>query len=101
MNRIVHSMPFYRLSRFIEYKARWIGVPVIRVNEDYSSKECHVCAQDGERLSQGRFTCKSCGEYNADLNGAVNIGKRALAYMAIAGASRTKPIRETPSSQVC
>jgi transposase len=75
-------------------------VPVFRVREDYSSSECHVCHQDGNRLSQGRFHCPSCGEYNADLNGAVNIGSRALAYMAIAGVSSIEPIRGTTSPQV-
>jgi putative transposase len=100
MNRIVNAMPFNRLSTFIKYKAAWAGVPVINVGEDYSSRECHNCKQDGNRPSQGRFICPFCGEYNADLNGAVNIGSRALAYMAIAGASRIEPMRGTMSPQV-
>jgi putative transposase len=100
MNRIVNAMPFYRLSHFIEYKAAWAGVPVIKVGEEYSSRECHICKQDGRRPSQGRFVCPSCGEYNADLNSAVNIGNRALAYMAIAGALGIAPSRGTLNSQV-
>jgi putative transposase len=100
MNRIVNTMPFNRLSNFIEYKAAWAGVPVIKVGEEYTSRECRICRQDGKRLSQGRFICPSCGEYNADLNGAVNIGSRALAYMAIAGAPGTGPLRGTSSPQV-
>ena len=100
MNRIVNAMPFNRLSQLIEYKAAWAGVPVIKVGEDYSSRECRICQQDGRRPSQGRFVCPSCGEYNADLNGAVNIGNRALAYMAIAGAPGTGPLRGTSSPQV-
>ena len=99
MNRIVNAMPFNRLSTFIGYKAAWAGVPVIKVDEAYSSRECRVCHQDGRRPSQGRFVCPSCGEYNADLNGAVNIGSRALAYMAIAGAPGTEPSRGTSSPQ--
>jgi putative transposase len=100
MNRIVNAMPFNRLSTFIEYKAAWAGVPVIKVDEAYSSRECHICKQDGKRLSQGRFVCPSCGEYNADLNGAVNIGGRACAYMAIAGAPGIAPLRGTTCPQV-
>ncbi len=100
MNRIVNAMPFNRLSAFIEYKAAWAGVPVIKVGEEYTSRECRICRQDGKRSSQGRFVCPSCGEYNADLNGAVNIGSRALAYMAIAGAPGTGPLRGTSSPQV-
>ena len=100
MNRIVNSMPFNRLSTFIEYKAAWAGVPIIKVNEAYSSRDCRICHQDGRRPSQGRFVCPSCGEYNADLNGAVNIGSRALAYMAIAGATGTAPEKGTTSPKV-
>jgi IS605 OrfB family transposase len=100
MNRIVNAMPFNRLSTFIEYKAAWAGVPLIKIDEAYSSRECHICKQNGRRPSQGRFICSSCGEYNADINGAVNIGNRALAYMAIAGASRIKPLRGTQNPQI-
>jgi putative transposase len=101
-NRIIDTMPFHRLSFLIEYKAAWEGIPVIRVREDYTSRECRLCHELGERPSQGLFTCPTCGEYNADLNGAVNIGKRALAYMAIAGApgfgpGRRATILEPPS----
>jgi putative transposase len=95
MNRIVNAMPFNRLSKYLEYKAAWAGVPIIKVGEEYSSRECRICHHDGKRPSQGRFVCPSCGEYNADLNGAVNIGSRALAYMAIAGAPGTEPLRGT------
>lgn len=100
MNRIINAMPFHRLSTFIEYKALWSGVPLISVDEAYTSCECHICRQVGKRLSQGLFSCPTCGEYNADLNGAVNIGSRALAYMAIAGASSTTPIRGTVLPQI-
>jgi len=53
--------------------------------------EGEVC--DSQLIRRGR-------EYNADLNGAVNIGSRALAYMAIAGAPGIAPLRGTTSPQV-
>jgi IS605 OrfB family transposase len=99
LNRIVHSMPFNRLTSLISYKAG-AGVPVLLVREDYSSRECHVCHEWGARPSQGRFECVRCGEYNADLNAAVNIAQRALAYMAIAGAPRFEPERYAEPRQV-
>lgn len=99
-NRIVNEMPYGRLSRMIQYKAAWMGVPVMGVREDYSSMECRLCHEWGGRPCQGLFVCKSCGEYNADINGAVNIGKRALAYMAIAGAHGFEPERRTFTHQV-
>jgi len=87
-NRIVGNMPFYRLSQMIEYKAVQQGILVVSTGEAYRSRNCHVCGCDGDRKSQGLFVCRHCGEYNADLNGAINIGKkfeRDLGYMPLSG----------------
>ena len=88
-NRIVSNMPFYTLTKFIEYKAVQRGIPVIRVSEAGTSKECHICGCEGKRRTQGLFVCKYHGEINADLNGALNIGKkieRDWGYMPLSGA---------------
>jgi IS605 OrfB family transposase len=87
-NRIVGNMPFYRLSQMIEYKAVQQGILVVSTGEAYTSRNCHVCGCDGDRKSQGLFVCCHCGEYNADLNGAINIGRkfeRDLGYMPLSG----------------
>lgn len=88
-NRIVSSMPYFKLGEMIEYKAEILGITVVKTNEAYTSKLCHICNTEGNRRSQGRFVCPVCGEYNADLNGAINIGKRFerfLGYMLRNGA---------------
>jgi len=97
MSRIVNAMPFDRLSQLIGYKSAWAGVPVLLVDESWSSRECHVCGQDGLRPTRGRFVCPACGEWNADLNGAMNIGNRALGYMSIARVPRIAPERMASS----
>lgn len=84
--RIVSNMPFYKLTQMIQYKAQVLGIPVIQINEAYTSKTCHICGEVGKRRTQGLFVCKSCGKYNADLNGAINIGKRLTSYMLVSGA---------------
>lgn len=90
--RIVHSMPNRRLITFIKYKAAWAGVPVFLVNEAYTSQQCHRCGTKGSRPYQGLFRCPSCGwTGNADINGAANIGKRALEYISEAGAHGSEP----------
>lgn len=86
-NRIVSTMPFYKLRSMIEYKAGLLGIPVVAVDERMTSRTCHVCGLQGQRRSQGCFVCKNCGQYNADLNGAINIGKRLLPYMGGSGAT--------------
>jgi len=85
-NRKLGSMPFSKLSNFIEYKARWEGLQVIKVNEAYTSQTCSKCGQIGTRTN-GLFKC-SCGyQDNADRNGAINIAKRGLGQASKSGVS--------------
>lgn len=72
-------MPFARLLNYIEYKAHDAGIDVQLVDEYDTSKMCNRCGSEGVRETQGRFECPECGlDDNADKNGALNIGKRAL-----------------------
>jgi len=89
-NRIISNMPYYHLTKMIEYKAMLKGIPVIITSEAYTSRVCHTCGCEGNRRTQGQFICPHCGEYNADLNGAINIAKkfeRDLPYTGLSGAS--------------
>ncbi|MBA7606409.1 IS200/IS605 family transposase ISHhu3 [subsurface metagenome] len=96
MNRIVSNMPCYKLTQFIKYKAAWDGVPVLVISEAYTSKGCHRCGSLGSRPYRGLFLCHSCKlHYNADLNGARNILKRALDYMSSAGAALAQPVTQS------
>jgi len=89
--KLNNGFPYYKLSQFIEYKARWLGIKVIKVSERNTSKICHKCGRKGIRVGSF-FKCPNC-EYscNADYNGAMNILKRAVGYMPIAGAPLTVP----------
>lgn len=89
-NRIVSNMPFYRLTQMIEYKAVQREILVVSTSEAYTSRNCHICNCEGDRKTQGLFVCSRCGEYDADLNGAINIGRkfeRDLGYMPLSGAA--------------
>ena len=95
LNRIVSNMPYYRLTKMIEYKAMLKGIPVITTSEAYTSRTCHICRCEGKRRTQGLFVCPHCGEYNADLNGAINIAKkfeRWMGYMPFHGAEVNQPL---------
>jgi IS605 OrfB family transposase len=90
MNRVVSSMPFFKLSQFIEYKAAWEGIPVITTNEAYTSRTCPRCGSQGRRPTQGLFQCPACGfQANADYVGARNLTERAARWFA-AGALRVQ-----------
>ncbi len=79
----------------IEYKAKWNGVPVLKVKEQGTSKRCSVCGDEGKRPYQGMFRCNECGyQANADFNGAKNILQRATEYISDAGVPVNVPTTE-------
>jgi len=94
--RKLNGFPYYKLASFIEYKARWLGIPVLEISEAYTSQMCSRCGKRGLRV-RGLFTCPHCGlNLNADYNGARNILKRALGKLhdeplSSAGACLTMP----------
>jgi len=101
-NDKLHKFPFSKLRKMIEYKAKENGIRVVDVPEQNTSKTCNRCgSRNTTREGQGLFKCKDCGlEDNADKNGALNIGKRALGKdiqspLSKAGAVLAQPITPT------
>lgn len=82
-NRLVSSWSYYRLQKFMEYKAEQYQIPVIYINPRYTSQECSYCGVIGTR-DKKFFVCKNkkCVKKNifrnSDINAAFNIGKRSL-----------------------
>jgi IS605 OrfB family transposase len=75
---ILRNWSYYQLQQFIEYKAKLNGIVVRKVNPYHTSQNCSHCGywEEGQRISQSEFKCKSCGlEINADFNAARNIAK--------------------------
>lgn len=88
-NRIVHNMSYDKLAKYIEYKANWLGIAVVKMKEDGTSRTCSRCGYEDKsnRRIQGLFRCRNCNyEINADFNAAKNIAKRSLDYMSEDGA---------------
>ncbi|MFF1725095.1 RNA-guided endonuclease InsQ/TnpB family protein [Streptomyces sviceus] len=76
----LHSWAFAQLRRFIAYKARRAGVPVVHVDPAYTSRTCAECGHvdKANRVSQAWFACRSCGFVDhADRNSSRNIRARA------------------------
>jgi putative transposase len=77
---------FSELRRFIEYKAKLRGVPVIVVDPKNTSRECPLChyTDKGNRPTRDVFRCLSCGyTAPADYVGALNIRARAAVSQPI------------------
>jgi len=92
----MHTFAYKRLTEFIIYKGAEIGVNNIKViPETFTSKTCHKCeSTDTERPTQASFICNNCGlQYNADVNGAINIAKRFWVSYACSNCSSLKTTR--------
>nr|WP_243641446.1 transposase [Natrarchaeobius halalkaliphilus] len=80
MNRRLHGWGFAKLHAQIRYKAAERGIPVETVNPRNTSKACHACSEHGSRPRQATFRCSNddcwLGEYQADVNGTINIADR-------------------------
>jgi len=98
-NRKVHSMPFYKTKKFIEYKALWERIPVVFENEAYSTITCHRCGSRNTIVYKRLFRCLQCGlEYNRDLNASINMGNRFLDQRFKSRAELTQPQTPTANS---
>ena len=71
-NHSLHSWSFYRLSKFIEYKARKAGITVAYVDPAYTSQRCPVCGSI-HHAKDRTYTCKCGFAAHRDILGAMNI----------------------------
>jgi putative transposase len=68
----LHTWSFYRLSQFIAYKAKLIGIKVEYVNPAYTSQTCPKCSEKNKAKDR-KYKCKCGFEKHRDLVGAMNI----------------------------
>jgi len=80
------SVPHYRLIEQLKYKGALAGIEVITVEESYTSK-CSALDLEplkkqktyrGKRVKRGLFKSANSVLLNADLNGAMNIGRKVV-----------------------
>lgn len=76
----IQEMSWYEFIRLLEYKAKWYGRNLIKIDRFYpSSKTCNHCGYIKQDLSlKDRFwICPRCNEeLDRDINAAKNILKR-------------------------
>jgi len=77
--RKFHQWAHHQLVKYVEYKAKEIGIEVVYVDPKNTSKRCCECGHtsDGNRTGREFFECEKCNaSANADYNAAKNIGWR-------------------------
>jgi IS605 OrfB family transposase len=84
-NRKLSGFPYFKFTEYLTYKVALAGIKVIKIFENWTSQTCRKCNELGTRRTQGLFTCKACGEENADRNAAFNIAYRALGHISKVG----------------
>jgi putative transposase len=78
LNRRFHSLPFRKLQKMIEYKAKLQGIKVVYINPKNTSKTCHRCGYV-THVEGREYRCPKCDMmYNRDLNGAINIARALM-----------------------
>ncbi|MHA1138358.1 MAG: zinc ribbon domain-containing protein [Candidatus Thorarchaeota archaeon] len=79
---MVHRWTFARVREMLGHRLATLGFDTKRylaVPEQWTSIMCYKCGHKGIRPKQNLFICTTCGtKLNADLNGAINIGKRFI-----------------------
>lgn len=80
------EIPFSKLIDKITYKAKLIGINVITTEESYTSKVDHLAFEElkkhdiylGKRKRRGLFQSSTGVLLNADVNGAIGIGRKVF-----------------------
>lgn len=99
--RRLHSWSFAQLRSFLDYKAEALGCRLVGVDPRHTSQRCADCGYiyRGNRPSQSRFICRSCGHRaNADRNAALNIrDKHLVGWSSPSGAALSEAVSSQPS----
>ena len=92
LNKRFHSLPFYKLKRYVEYKANSQGIDVQFIEPFDTTKTCHRCGNVSYVYNR-EYKCSKCGMvYNRDLNASINIAHFLMRDM---GWRRSEPLGPT------
>jgi putative transposase len=77
MNRRISIWPRRKLHQIIEYKAEWLGIPVVKVDPRYSSRRCPACGRIQDSRKGADFVCGCGWRINRHINASINLLQKA------------------------
>jgi len=86
LSKSISDVAWSGFVRMLEYKARWYGRTIIKIDTFYpSSQKCSVCGYKNDEIKDldvRRWECAECKTiHDRDINASINIlkeGKRKL-----------------------
>ena len=76
-NRSLNSWSFYRLTKYIAYKAALAGIRLVYVDPYKTSQRCPSCGSE-HKAKDRRYECECGFHAHRDIVGAINIAKNAF-----------------------
>ena len=86
LNRSILRQGWGIFQTMLDYKAKWYGSYIEKVNPAYTSQTCSKCRHNDKnnRKEQSVFCCLSCGyTANADINAARNVLRLGLESLGV------------------
>ena len=81
----MNTWSFYELQRQIEYKAKWVGLPVQYIKAHGTSSKCSECGAKLVSEENRVMMCNSCKTHiDRDINASKNILNRGMRFVPIA-----------------
>jgi IS605 OrfB family transposase len=90
LNRRLSMWPRRKLHQFIEYKAEWMGIPVVKVDPRNSSRRCPICGTIQHSRMGARFECECGWRMDRHINASINLLQTAFPE-GMAGGLRFSP----------
>ena len=85
LNRRLSMWPRRKLHQFIEYKARWRGVTVLKVDPRNSSRKCPVCGRLQDSRKGTEFRCECGWHLDRHINASLNLLQTAVSKEMVGG----------------
>jgi len=85
LNRRLSMWPRRKLHQFIEYKAQWRGIPVLKVDPRNSSRKCPACGRLQDSRKGTEFACECGWRLDRHVNASLNLLQTAVSEGMVGG----------------